>query len=74
MSAEIQELWEIRKMLINKSCLTCINGSCTVPTREKVGFENGKPVGSECVGWLNERIEEKAKRLKKYDVNELRRD
>lgn len=72
MTAEIQELLRIRKMLINKSCLSCTNGCCRVPIEEKTRLEDGKPAGDMCVGWQNPKIEQKAKRLKIYDVYQLR--
>lgn len=36
----------------NKGCITCINGSCTLPTNEKYDYEDdGKPAGYYCVGY-----------------------
>lgn len=69
---EVQELLNLRQMLINKSCLNCTNGSCRVPIEEKLGLEDGRPAGSECLGWKNPTIEEKAKRLRIYDVHQLK--
>lgn len=45
------------KLLISKSCNTCTNGSCRIQSFEKTGLdEYGKPQGSSCVGWENNRI------------------
>lgn len=36
----------------NKGCITCINGSCTLPTNEKYDYEDdGKPAGYYCKGY-----------------------
>ena len=68
MTLQIKELLNLREILIHKSCLSCTNGHCRVSTKEKVGLEDGQPAGSMCIGWKNPKIEEKAKRLKIYDV------
>lgn len=35
----------------NKGCQTCINGTCKVPNDEKLGLDDGKPVGYDCSGY-----------------------
>ena len=36
----------------NKGCITCINGSCTLPTNEKYDYEDdGKLAGYYCKGY-----------------------
>lgn len=37
----------------NKGCATCINGTCKVSQDEKVGLEDGKPVGYDCIGYVS---------------------
>lgn len=63
----------ILQNLINKSCLSCSNGSCRVPYAEKLGVdESGKPQGSQCIGWWNEELIGKSKVLRRMDINKLK--
>lgn len=43
------ERMEVLENLENKSCETCTNGSCSVPTCEKYELDAGR----ECFGWYN---------------------
>lgn len=63
----------ILKMLENKCCINCTNGSCRVEYDEKVGNnEYGKPQGSDCGGWFNAELIGRSKVLRKTDINKLR--
>lgn len=45
------------KSLLKKSCSTCMNGTCRVPSHEKVGLDEfGNPQGSECISWKNNEL------------------
>ena len=60
------------KNLENKNCLNCTNGRCRIETSEKIGLEeNGKPQGSECIGWFNKELIGKSKVLRITDINKL---
>ncbi len=62
----------IRERIYNKSCETCTNGCCRVPSYEKVGIdENGKAVGSSCIGWDNRKYIGMAKVLENYNIELL---
>ena len=63
----------IIKILANKSCITCTNGSCRVESYEKIGLnEFGEPQGSKCAQWFNAELIGRSKVLRKSDINELR--
>lgn len=48
-----------------KSCMTCSNFSCRVPNNEKVGLDiNGKPKGSNCVGYTKKLVLKKDNKIK----------
>ena len=62
----------LTKQLINRSCMSCTNGSCRVPYNEKIGIEeDGSAPGESCLGWSNPIIVGKSKVLSKRNVNEL---
>lgn len=64
-----EEYRHIKEQLIGKSCLNCSNGSCRVPTYEKIGLnEFGNPQGQDCIGWCNPELVGKAKILQKYNL------
>ena len=68
----VEERLFILSELKNKSCMSCTNGCCDVPSYEKVGVDEfGKPEGSECIGWFNSRLIGRSKVLRKTDINEL---
>lgn len=62
----------IRDNMYNKSCETCTNGCCRLPSYEKVGLdENGKTVCSSCIGWDNRKYIGMAKVLENYNIELL---
>lgn len=68
----VEERLFILDELKNKSCLSCTNGCCSVPSYEKVGVdESGKLVGSECIGWFNARLIGRSKVLRKTNIYDL---
>lgn len=63
----------IRERMYNKSCETCTNGCCRIPSYEKVGFnEDGKAIGSSCIGWNNREYIGMAKIHGNYNIEKLR--
>ena len=67
-----EERMFILRTLENKSCLTCLNGSCRVETCDKIGLDEfGKPEGHSCAGWYNAKLIGKAKVLRKININTL---
>lgn len=37
----------------NRGCLTCVNGTCRVPYKEKLIEEDGMPAGHKCFGYVS---------------------
>lgn len=67
-----QERMYIIQRLENKSCMSCVNGSCRVPYHEKVRFDViDRPAGFQCLGWMNHAIVGKSKVLQINDVRRL---
>jgi len=49
-----QERFEVKKMIEDKGCFNCTNGSCRVSSNEKIGFDKlGNKQGNSCIGWEN---------------------
>ena len=68
----VEERLFIISELENKSCMSCTNGCCSVPSYEKVGVDEfGKHVGSECIGWFNSRLIGRSKVLRKTNIYDL---
>lgn len=50
----VEEREYLKKLIKNRSCNNCINGSCRVEHYEKVGLDDtGKLQGNSCLGWTN---------------------
>lgn len=46
-----------RSKNMQKSCNTCTNMSCSVPTSEKIGLvETDRPYGENCIGYQKKKI------------------
>ena len=56
---------EYIKTFIDTCCETCANGSCREELQDKIGLDDfGNPMGSDCLGWKNDRLVGKYKVLK----------
>lgn len=61
----------IIEKLEHKNCSNCSNECCSLPYNKKIGYEDGKPVGSSCGGWYNSELIGKSKVLRKTNIYEL---
>ncbi len=53
-SLSIEEREYLKKLINNRCCDNCTNGSCRVETCEKIGLDElGKSQGSNCLSWNN---------------------
>lgn len=69
----VQERLFILDNLKNKSCASCLNGSCKVENHEKIGLnEFNEPQGSRCLGWYNAELIGKSKVLRISDIHKLK--
>ncbi len=66
-SLSIEEREYLKKLIKNRCCENCTNGSCKVETCEKIGLDElGQSQGSNCLEWNNYELIGRQRILSKY--------
>ncbi len=59
-----KEIANYIKFYMDKGCVNCICPICSIPYNEKIGYEDGFPIGNKCLFWENDEYLERKLQLK----------